>query len=502
MNTKINTIICAALTILILAFITSCSDDFFDQQAGNRIEPDKHYQSITDVEVSLYGAIIPLQSIMPNLIMLDGLRSDLMDVTPNSSSYLKEINDHNMSVDNPYINCSDFYKSIVNLNEVMVNLPIVYENDPKFDDYYMKYVTGSIIGMRAWIYLTLSRLYGEVLWIDRNLTTLEEAQGMKYMSKSVLIDTLINQLQPYIHTDELLGELKIPYYVNNKAMLGELYLEKNDYQNAVLYLKMACENSESTSLFKIDRTFYRESWMNIFISSANDATEVFSVMPYNLTEKQANPLRLWMENEYVVKPTSYIVNAYNSQVGLRDFPGDENRGIGITIDTLRGTSELYIKKYSLDDGDAFYSSDIIISRAAGVHLMLAEALNRIGEHNLALILLNNGINGEKTKPAGWSNWSSNYGVRGRAYVTPREIPEGLTEAQITERIEDYIIDEGVLELAYEGHRWFDLMRIAERRGWNGYLAEKVAAKFSDASKANTIRDKLRDRKNWYLPMEK
>ena len=35
-----------------------------------------------------------------------------------------------------------------------------------------------------------------------------------------------------------------------------------------------------------------------------------------------------------------------------------------------------------------------------------------------------------------------------------------------------------------------------------YLADKVAAKFEDATEAETIRTKLMDPSNWYIPLEK
>ena len=55
-----------------------------------------------------------------------------------------------------------------------------------------------------------------------------------------------------------------------------------------------------------------------------------------------------------------------------------------------------------------------------------------------------------------------------------------------------------MELAFEGKRWFDLVRIAERRNDPAYLANKVAAKFSDPARAEMIRNKLMDPNNWYL----
>jgi hypothetical protein len=71
-----------------------------------------------------------------------------------------------------------------------------------------------------------------------------------------------------------------------------------------------------------------------------------------------------------------------------------------------------------------------------------------------------------------------------------------------EYIEDLIMQERSLELAFEGKRWFDLVRIANRRGDPAYLADKVAAKFEDPSTAEQVRNKLMDPNNWYLPVPK
>jgi hypothetical protein len=65
-------------------------------------------------------------------------------------------------------------------------------------------------------------------------------------------------------------------------------------------------------------------------------------------------------------------------------------------------------------------------------------------------------------------------------------------------IEDLIIAERSLELAYEGKRWFDLVRVAERRGDPAFLADKVAAKFEGTPDYNTIHAKLMNPDNWYL----
>jgi hypothetical protein len=165
-------------------------------------------------------------------------------------------------------------------------------------------------------------------------------------------------------------------------------------------------------------------------------------------------------------------------------------------------TESYITKYEIDDQDPL-SSDIILSRAADVHLLLAEALNRMGDETsqkYALMLLNDGVNAVNPKPAPYSRWSANLGIRGRVYLKAWELSEGLLrnpEARML-YIEDLIMAERALELAFEGKRWFDLMRVARRRNPE-YLADKVAAKFAtDPEVYNKIHVKLRDPNNWIL----
>ena len=69
----------------------------------------------------------------------------------------------------------------------------------------------------------------------------------------------------------------------------------------------------------------------------------------------------------------------------------------------------------------------------------------------------------------------------------------------TRMIEDLIMTERSMELAFEGKRYFDLIRVAERRGDPAYIADRVAAKFQGTSMYNTVRNKLMAG-DWYLPI--
>jgi hypothetical protein len=498
----------------LLVLASGCSEDFFDKQAGDRITPDKHYQSLIDSDISLWGIMTSLQDVMPKLIILDGLRSDMMEVTPYADLSLREINRQVFSTENPYTSSADLYKVIVNANEVLAHIADLEANERNFDDHYSRFYTGAVLSMRAWAYLTIARLHNEAAYIKDNLTSLPENFEENVLSKDVLMDTLINQLLPYVYdaTKITQEELEFDFVVNTKGMLGELYMERQDYVNATYYLKLACESYMNTAYtYKVDRTYQDEAWANIFLNAESQRDENISVVPFSRAENQLNPLAYWLGHnyDYLVRPTQTMIDLFMAQIPAAGNPGDLYRGLGITfgLDTLSKVSETefvteaYITKYAVDVNDPF-SSDIIISRAADLHLLLAEAYNRMGDatsQGYALMLLNQGVNKENPKPTEFAKWRNNIGIRGRVYLNPTEVPDEVTGDARTRMIEDMIIEERALELAFEGKRWFDLVRVAERRGEPEYLADRVAAKFAGMPEYNTVRQYLMNPDNWYLP---
>lgn len=83
-------------------------------------------------------------------------------------------------------------------------------------------------------------------------------------------------------------------------------------------------------------------------------------------------------------------------------------------------------------------------------------------------------------------------------LTKQAIYDEANLALVQDCIEDIIVDEEAMELAFEGTRFFDLMRVAHRRGDNSYLAERVAKR--DGEKNTLLYGKLLDSKNWYFPL--
>jgi hypothetical protein len=89
-----------------------------------------------------------------------------------------------------------------------------------------------------------------------------------------------------------------------------------------------------------------------------------------------------------------------------------------------------------------------------------------------------------------------------AELAAEGIAVGTTRQDSINAVEDLLCDEMALELAFEGGRWYDLMRLARHKNESGlyrpnfgsqWLARKLAYKNPAVN--------LEDKNNWYLPFK-
>lgn len=173
------------------------------------------------------------------------------------------------------------------------------------------------------------------------------------------------------------------------------------------------------------------------------------------------------------------------------------------------------------------STNVTLYRVNMVYLRYAEALNRAGYPQSAFAILKYGLypdivnkqidETERTAAGDLISFDTDLftinntqGIHSRGsgnaecdtlYVLP-EPTVVLASRQDTvnyqiSMLEDMIIDEMALEGAFEGYRFYDLMRVALRRGDPSYLASPIARRNGEFD--NAIYTLLMDPKNWYLP---
>ena len=283
---------------------------------------------------------------------------------------------------------------------------------------------------------------------------------------------------------------------------------------------------------------------------------MFSILPPN--KYMLKPTRIaidlwetiWRDQEIDKIPT-IPANTYMEEIGI---PGDFSRGHGVSygyrkggellrdgevqlmlnykitgnyreIETMMDGVDTVVYKYTLNKNIFDHDANIIFYRAANIHLYCSEIYTYWLFDFNGNGLLNTNINkslailnaGNYKQPPDMAQ----LGVRGRVgfgsgddavYIENIiythdpytnevngffDFTNNLSAKQ--EYLEEQILDERARELAYEGQRFYDLIRVAKRRNDPSFLADKVAAKFS-GDKALQIREYLMNEQNWYLPL--
>jgi hypothetical protein len=571
-KTKISTV----LWVMALVFSLGSCSDYLDVQPQDKLSGDQVYRNVYDADAAVIGIYGKFMALAEKNIILNEMRADLMTTTRNSSPYLKEISEHNVSANNPYASPKEFYVVIQNCNDVLKNFDIMLANK-KFtqDEYNQRY--SDIGAIRSWVYLQLGIHYGSVPYITEPIETLEDVRNIsKYprLPFNELLDKLVTFTEnlPYKNLYAVGSSLVITvdsyntdkFFINKECLLGDLQLWKGNYMQAASHYKNVMEtstnSSSDTERFDIYRVKFAEvvshedlavgylrdwtqdskslvnsdtqGWRSIFARDRDVLwnTEWIWSLPFDNNFAPKNPFINLFSNKngsYLVKPSQSAIDLWNSQTESNNIPYDA-RGPKFTYNIVNG--DPVIMKY-LYSSEAVAASAVpntkgqwFLYRAAKLHLRYAEAANRDSQQKVAYAILNFGIksayspdtvptdvtNIQQTNlafpydfdarmgdfPFFRSTWHRGGGIRGRAYL---KAAGAIGDNMIS--TEDNIIREDALELAYEGNRWEDLVRVALRRNDPAFLADKIYDKLSKEGNANAsaVRSKLLNVNNWYLP---
>lgn len=330
------------------------------------------------------------------------------------------------------------------------------------------------------------------------------------------------------------------------------YSRTQDF-NSLIYDGVSWRNMFERS--QVDNEFFWEMiWTLPFdknFAPDNPFIDLFSPVGGSYLVKPAQQaIDYWNAQTQVYVFTGASVNPLAGEILRDNFPTDSRANF--TYRNINGQPVImkYIYNY-LSSGDPFNKTGKwFLCRAANLHLHYSEAANRAGKMKVAYALVNKGIgytydsfpgnsvsaNRDVTRyqqtflpypydfdarggqaPSYRNTWYRNMGIRGRANLKPVVIDSVkyfnmtvtgtkplIDSFGFQKFIEDMVISEDGLELAYEGERWPDLLRVAIRRNDPSFIADKVYDKLRksglSASAAAAARAKLMN-KDWFLPFK-
>lgn len=212
---------------------------------------DKSYTNANDTLYSYLGILKHVQDIAERQVILNELRGDLVSPTTYITDTLHAI----ANFDNPadgscsMLDISDYYAVINNCNLYIANCDT---NAVKSNIKYMLSEYYQVQTIRAWTYLQLVQLYGEVPYISEPIASLDVVKNFNYNANLVNKDNLLDRLLadgldkvgttfPHYGTYNN-GAIDITAslcYFQPQLVLGDLYLLRGantgDYQTAANY---------------------------------------------------------------------------------------------------------------------------------------------------------------------------------------------------------------------------------------------------------------------------
>lgn len=484
MQTKIKTI----LAIFILFVSASSCDSYLDLRPQDGIVRDEFWKTKEDIQAAVIGIYSSLLNSPPGvgdfplsqyLFMHGELRGGMVVEGLNVSDDQRDIMNTNVLSSNGLTEWAVFYRTINYCNTVIDLAPAVRAEDPTLTQVQLDHFLSEALAIRAYLYFTLARTYKDVpLKLAATLSDQDNFQ-IPVSPQSEVFAQVVKDLklaEGYAvedYGDNASNKGRITVYTIN-AMLADVYLWQEDYQSALV----ACNKVIDSKKFSLIEAT-ASTWFNTVFARGNSTESIFE---FQYTTSNLSPFYQIFFNRPLFKGQALLMD----EVFGIDYDNPENKDIrGDKAALVGATGEIY-KFIGLNNNDrkALQDSDThwFVYRYADALLMKAEALARLGgaENGQAALDIINTLR-----------------LNRKALVqTQMSVGSGDTNG-----IVDYILAERAREFAFEGKRWYDVLRVARAKNYERkQLLIDLAIANAPADKQQSIVAKLQDPNSHYLPI--
>jgi starch-binding outer membrane protein, SusD/RagB family len=444
---------------------TSCSK-FLDKNIQGVYPADQFYTSSDAAVQATNEAYVQMTftsaTANPLWVFGDVASDDAASGNPAASQDAATIDNFSYTTTNSHLSneWGDFYEGITNCNLVLAKVPGI-----SMDTALRSRLLGEARFLRAWYYFMLVNIYGEVPIV---LTPLTPAQMQVSQSP-------VKQIYESVIEPDLLAALRVlpPVYSGidvgratsggAAALLAKAYLYQQKWDSSLVYSNMVI-NSAQYVLMPV----YSQNFDGLHKNNTESVFEVQMLGGQN--PNVGNALNQWFAPQivggyYCDAPDSNFVAEFE-QTDSGVYDPRLNYTVGLDS-TLWNNGMLYESSWSPQTGYLTRkhqqplslapiigqgNCDYVAIRYADVLLFNAEALNELGQIAAAIVPLN------QVRKRARESYLYDSALTGYGAVPTGLLPDVPAVSQDQLRIA--IVHERRMELGFEFHRFFDLMRYA------------------------------------------
>ncbi|HVG15186.1 MAG TPA: RagB/SusD family nutrient uptake outer membrane protein [Chitinophagaceae bacterium] len=473
-------ILFGAVCLALLVWLTSCKK-YLDLKPQDGIIRENYWKTKEQLHAATIGIYASLlggtdRPIPEYLFMWGELRGGML--ANGAVNFNEEVDFMSWNI-LPTYNLTSwraFYRTINYCNTIIKFAPEVIKVDKTLSESLLNSYVGEAKAMRALMYFTMAKTFGDVpLKLDATVSDADVVQLAKSPQQEVLVQ-VVKDLEeaeaalPATYGLQAYDKGRITKY-GAIAMLADVHLWMENYAKAV----EACDKILKSSRFGLmsGPSFYSA---NISVGNSNE-----SIFEIQFDQQKLNSFfnLFWRPARFLAnsRVADEVFTSDGSNPNNKDFRGD-NASVRFSDGIIWKYLRDGIVATNNNDGQAQSFAHWIVYRYAEIYLIKAEALNELGKTSEALDLVTI--------------------IRQRANALP------ATEKSPTEKdgMADYILEERAREFAFEGKRWYDLLRNAKRGNYarlESVLIPVVSQSVRPESQQAAMA-KARDKNSHYLPI--
>ncbi|QNL50467.1 RagB/SusD family nutrient uptake outer membrane protein [Olivibacter sp. SDN3] len=428
--------------------LCACQKDYLDANPEHEQNATNFFASKEDFIQAVNGAYVPLREIFTGSFwQLGEMRADNTSFQYNAgdrSGFGREQIDQFLELDDNAFVYSFFQNSFIGIGRCNVILDR-YAPEKINDDNAAQQIVGQATFLRAYYYFNLVQLFGEVPLVLHEVSSTDDAfssaarRPVNEIYEAIAQDALTaaENLPENYQQDNDLGRVTS---ISARMLLAKLYMVQQQFDRAMEQLNIVLQSDRSLNADYADnfnpvRKNGVESIFEVqYLEGPFDMSSnfMYTFAPYNGgTDITGFGLYPGAESGWNI-PTDDMLNAYEE--------GDLRREKSINMNFIDPNTQRtvpYVIKYRSPHAIRYQTNENFpVYRYADAMLMAAECLNELGYagNGQAFTLLNE--------------------VRSRAGLTPQT--DQLLANQTAFR--EAVWHERMVELAFENHRWLDLLR--------------------------------------------